>query len=77
MRFTFRNASKLKRDITKTYAKDKAFFHEQLTQLGLKFLIVLFVIMHYMRVDAYRFQQLTMLMPFRRSAAAAGFIVFQ
>ena len=77
MRFTFRNASKLKRDIIKTYAKDKAFFHEQLAQLGLKFLLVLFVIMHYMRVETYRFKDLTMLMPFRRSAAAAGFIIFQ
>ena len=72
----YKTGPKFKRDAFKAYAKDKQFFHDQLVQIALKFLVVLFVITHFVRVDTYRFKNLTMLMPFERFAPAIGFVMY-
>ena len=68
---------KLHRDVLKAYEEDPALFKSSLTQLLQKLLVVLFVFVHYKRVDAHRFPELSIFDIDKNFGNLVGFIIYQ
>ena len=76
-KFVVKMGSKLHRDLLKAYIDDPVLFKTSLAQLIHKLLVIFFVVMHFLRVDSYRYKNISIFDINKNFGSLISFILCQ